>query len=232
MRRCPLLLLAGALALPGAAEAQTLADYDYEDLQFRAVGIGAGYLWSEKVDNTPQYHLRLDLGYLGPGVRIIPSVGFWSSRYTEAELEELAERINLSSGSNLTADDLGPLEWSDLSLSVDGHFVWNTPLDFLTYVGAGLGFHALNGQGEAIDGTLVEDLLDAITAGVTAIAGAEFEPADRFRVYGEARYTVMNSIQYVSARGGLQFMFSQGRNVQVGAAHPAPPVHGERGEAR
>ncbi len=104
---------------------------------------------------------------------------------------------------------------------MDGHFVWNTPVDVLTYVGAGLGFHALNGQGDAIDDTFIEDLLDAITAGASAIAGAEFEPVDRFRVYAEGRYTAMNSVQYLSARAGLQFMFSTGEPTQIGAV-PAP----------
>jgi opacity protein-like surface antigen len=226
MRRCLLALVVTLAALPGAAGAQTLADYDYEFLGFRGVGVGAGYMWADKVQNTEEFHLRLDLGYLGPGVRIIPSVSFWSSRYTREELDELADQVNQRAGSVLTGDDLGPIEWSDLALSVDGHFVWNTPVNVLTYVGAGLGFHALNGQGDAIDDTFVEDLLDAIATGVSGIAGLEFQPVERFRVYGEGRFTAMNSIQYFSVRAGLQLMFSQGRSVEVGAV-PAPLMRGD-----
>jgi hypothetical protein len=107
----------------------------------------------------------------------------------------------------VTAESLGPIEWSDLSFSVDGHFVWNTPFNLMTFLGAGLGFHALNGQGPAIDDTLIEDLLDVISAGASAIAGLEIQPTSRFRVYAEGRYTAMNSIQYLSARGGIQLMF-------------------------
>lgn len=229
MRRSLLVLgfvcLAGHGGASGAA-AQTLADYDYEYLSFRGIGVDAGYIWPDKVEPTVQYGLRLDLGYLGPGVRIIPSMAYWRSELTRSELEELATGISRQPGSAVDPDDLGPIEWSDLSLSVDGHFVWSAPLGVLTFLGAGLGFHALNGQGVAIDGTIVEDLLDAITAGVSGIAGLEFEPIDRLRIYAEGRYTAMNSMQYLSARGGLQFMFDTGEPGRVGAAVPAPATHG------
>ncbi len=104
---------------------------------------------------------------------------------------------------------------------MDGHFVWNTPIDVLAFVGAGLGFHALNGQGAAIDDTIIEDLLDEISAGASLLAGAEAEPIDRFRVYLEGRYTAMNTIQYLSVRTGLQFMFFPD-GAEVGATVPAP----------
>lgn len=210
MRRSLLALGLACLAIHGGASgaaAQTLADYDYEYLSFRGIGVDLGYMWPTKVEPTEQWGLRIDLGYLGPGVRIIPSVGYWRSTLTNDELDDLATRINQQTGSIIQGSDLGPIDWSDLSLSLDGHFVWNAPLDVLTFLGAGLGFHALNGQGAAIDDTIMEDLLDAITLGANAIAGLEIEPMDRFRVYVEGRYTAMNSIQYLSARAGLQFMF-------------------------
>ncbi len=222
MRRC---LLGIGLALAAAAPltAQTLADYDYEDLAFRGIGMGGGYIWADKVVNTQEFSIRVDLGYLGPGVRIIPSVSYWSSNFTDEELDELANRLSDRTGATVDGQDLGPLDVSDIALSLDGHFVWNTPLLVLTYVGAGMGFHALNGQGDAIDDTFVEDLLDTITLGGSAIAGAEIEPVDRFRAYSEARYTFMNSIQYLSVRFGLQVMFGHDEDVTVGVVPAAPP---------
>ena len=223
LRLTPGLLVAaaaGSLAAPAAA--QSLADYDYENLAFRGVGVDVGYIWADKVEDTELYSARLDLGYLGPGVRIIPSLSYWSSQFTRGELEDLALRLSQASGTFVEVDSLAPLKWSAISLSLDGHFVWNTPVHILTYVGGGVGLHALNGQGAAIDDTFVEDLLDAIYAGVSALAGFEFEPLNRLRVYGEGRYTALNSIQYTSVRAGLQFMFMQGETDQVGAAMPAP----------
>lgn len=222
MRR---LLLAFGLALAAApAAAQSLADYDYVNLEFRGIGVDIGYMWADKVRNTNLYSVRLDLGYLGPGVRIIPSIGYWRSEFTRDQIDGLADQISRSAGVALAGEDLGTIRWSDISLSLDGQFVWNTPMRVLTFVGAGFGLHALNGQGEAIRGTFVEDLLDSITASLAPLAGVEFEPVDRLRVYGEGRYTIMNSIQYGSVRAGLQFMFNQGAGIPVGMALPAPPL--------
>lgn len=216
--------LACLAALCGASPAtsQTLADYDYEYLSFRGIGAGVGYIWPNKVEPTPVFSVRLDLGYLGPGVRIIPSISYWQSQFDDKEINDLATRLNQQPGASVTPESLGPIEWSDLSFSVDGHFVWNTPLNIMTFLGAGFGFHALNGQGAAIDDTLVEDLLDVISAGASGIGGFEVQPTRRFRVYAEARYTAMSSIQYLAARGGIQLMFGTDGAAQVGGAVPAP----------
>ena len=219
-------LVMGLLLAAGPAAAQSLEDYDYEDLRFRGVGLDVGYIWPDKVESTEMYSVRLDLGYLGPGVRIIPSISYWSSRLTGEELDQMADRINNLTGGSIQGSDLGPIEWSDISLSVDGHFVWNTPIDVLTWAGAGLGFHALNGSGQAVDDTFVEDLLDAISAGFALLAGAEVEPVDRLRVYGEGRYTIMNSIHYPSLRAGVQLMFSSGVGLTAGSVAPVPPIRG------
>jgi hypothetical protein len=216
--------LAGIPGGPSPAAAQSLADYDYEHLTFRALGVGAGYLWSDRIRDTEAYNLRIDLGYLGPGVRIVPSLGYWRSTLEQAELDSLAARLAIPPAR------LGVIEWSDISLAVDGHFVWSVPFGVLTFIGVGLGLHALNGQGEAVDGTFIEALLDDITAGVNGIAGFEIEPINRIRIYAEGRYTAMSSLRYVTARGGVQIMFSRG-NVQVGAVAPPPPP-GRPGSAR
>lgn len=221
MRRILLSLFALAAASPAAA--QTLADYDYENLAFRGLGVSGGYLWSDRVEETQVYSVRLDLGYLGPGIRIIPTISYWSTEFDIKELDRLATRINQQSGLFFAGSDLAPLEWSDISLSLDAHFVWNTPLHVLTFLGAGAGLHALNGHGRAIDDTFVEDLLDAITAGAAAMAGFEFEPIHRFRIFAEGRYTALNSVQYVTARGGLQLMFPSS-SVTVGSVAPVPGV--------
>ncbi len=208
------------LAAPGLrptpAAAQSLADYDYENLTFRAVGLGAGYLWSGRVENTEEYHVRFDLGYLGPGIRIVPSLGYWSSQIEGAEIDTLAARMGI------LPSQIGTIEWSDISLAVDAHFVWSAPLGLLPYVGLGAGLHALNGRGPRVDNTFVEDLLDNITAGVNGIVGFEVEPINRVRLYAEGRYTAMNSLRYGSVRAGLQIMFSRG-DVQVGAVSPPSP---------
>lgn len=222
MRRA---LFLSALLAAAPAGAQSLADYDYENLAFRGVGVDVGYLWADKILDTQTFGVRLDLGYLGPGIRIIPSLGYWSSEFSGSELDQLARKISEQTGAFIDGAALAPIAWSDLSLSLDAHFVWNTPLRILTFIGAGAGLHALNGQGTAVDDTFVEDLLDSITAGVDALAGLEFQPVSRIRVYAEGRYTALNSIQYLSARGGLQLMFNTDA-AAIGAVVAPPPLGG------
>ena len=220
-----LLPLAALAAGTAPAAGQTLADYDYDQLTFRGVGLGGGYLWSDRIEDTEHFTLRVDLGYLGPGVRIAPSITYWSSELADAEIEELATQLSQRTGTVITPERLGPIQWSDISLAVDGHFVWSTPIGVLTYIGTGLGLHALNGRGPAVDDTFVEALLDDVTVGVNGLVGLELEPVDRLRVFVEGRYTAMNSLIYSTVRGGLQVMLSQGR-AEVGAVPPAPPPAG------
>jgi opacity protein-like surface antigen len=213
MRRFPIptTLAVLALLLPSAAAGQGLADYDYENLAFRGVGLDWGYIWPSKVDATQTYSMRIDLGYLGPAVRIAPTISFWSSSLKRSELDRLADRLSQlppidNAGVIITADDLGQVDWSNLTLGVDAHFVWTAPLDIITYLGAGLGLHALNGRGETIDDTFVEDLLDSTTAGAALMGGIEFQPTSRLRLYGEARYTLASDIRYPGVRVGAALM--------------------------
>jgi hypothetical protein len=199
------------LQLPAGAAAQSLADYDYENLSFRGIGFDYGRIWPNKVEGTALWSLRLDLGYLGPAVRLAPSISYWSSRMRVAELERLADRLsNLEplqqQGVVITAGDLGNIYWSDLALSVDAHVVWTAPYEILTFVGAGVSLHALNGRGDVIDDTFIEDLLDSTSPGGSLLAGMEFMLLPQLRIYGEARYTLSSDVRYPALRLGGAFM--------------------------
>ncbi|HSJ05223.1 MAG TPA: hypothetical protein VK936_00890 [Longimicrobiales bacterium] len=204
--------LAAALVLwPSAGSGQGLADYDYENLTFRGIGFDYGYIWPNKVMATPMWSIRLDLGYLGPAVRLAPTLSYWSSRFRAVELDRLADRLSqlpaLSrEGIVLTGPDLGDIHWSDLSMSVDAHVVWTAPLDIITFVGAGLSLHALNGRGDAIDGTFIEDLLDSTSPGAALLAGMEVQLLPRLRAYGELRYTLVSDVRHAGIRIGGALM--------------------------
>lgn len=203
-------LLAALFAAP-PLHAQSLADYDYANLSFRGIGLDYGYIWPTKVESTPMYSLRLDLGFLGPGIRISPVVSYWNSKMKQSEIDRFADQLNRldalqDRGVVIDASELGEIDWSDLSLSVDAHVVWTTPVALLTYVGVGAGVHALNGRGDAIAGTFVEDLLDSTTAAGAIMAGVEAEIFTALRLYGEARYTLMSDVRYPGVRVGASFM--------------------------
>jgi opacity protein-like surface antigen len=215
----PLLGLAVA-ASPRAALAQGLADYDYENLSFRGVGADVGYVWPNKVDPAWQYAVRFDFGFLGPAIRIVPTLAYWSSRLKTSELERLASKLNelpalQQQNALITAADLGDVDWSSLSLSLDAQAVWTAPGHIYTYIGAGFGLYSMNGQGDAIDGTFIEDLLDTAAAGLALMGGLEYEPSTQLRLFGEGRYTMQSDIRYPTLRFGAMIMFAPGTGARA-----------------
>ncbi len=211
-------LVAGSrMAAPAAA--QDLAEFDYEHLSLRGIGFEAGYLPAHRIHGVrgeiPSWGARLDLGYLGPGLRISPSVTYWSSELEAEEVSRLEARLGQLIARQLGPSaseagpevDLGPITWTDLVVGVDAHVVWNIPFGWLSFLGLGASVHVLDGQGEAIDGTFVEDLLDTVRPGVNAHLGLEYPLWSWSRLYWHGRYEVTDDLRYFNVRGGLQLMF-------------------------
>jgi hypothetical protein len=205
------LLLIALFARGGMGQA--LEEFDYEDLAFRGFSLETGYIFPNRVDATYTLGGRIDLGYLGPGLRIVPGVSYWSSamkgseiRELERKLEDLVKSTDPTSSTDPQVPPLGPIDWSDFVLSLDGHFVWSLPSSLLSFAGVGVSAHILNGEGQAIDGTFIEDLLDTITAGFNVHGGLEYPLTDQFRLYGVARYEVMQDLRYPELRVGMQMM--------------------------
>ena len=179
------------------------------------MGLDITRIWPNKVAATENFGLRFDLGFLGPGVRVVPSIGYWSSELKTRELQRFADQLNrlpALQARNITiaASELGTIEWSDLSLGVDLHIVWTTPvLNAFTYAGAGLQLHALNGKGTAVQETFVEDLLDSNTAGAALMGGIEFQPLRSLRIFSEARFTILNDIRYPGLKLGGMIMLAR-----------------------
>ncbi len=200
------------LAAAAPLRAQDLADFDYENLAFRGVGLEWGYIWPDNVVPAPSYGVRMDLGYLGPGLRIVPSLTYWSSRMKRSEVVRLEERLEglvartQPAGSPPPVVTLGRIGWSDLSAALDGHVVWRAPRGFLTFAGAGVSVHFLNGDGDAIAGTFIEDLLDNVSAGFDLQAGVEYPLTARIRPYLTGRLELLQDIRYAAVRGGLQIL--------------------------
>ena len=207
-RRWPATVLL-AVVVSSPLGAQEIADIDYEHLSFRGIGVDWGYLYPDRVESAQSYGLRFDLGYAGPGLRIVPSIAYWSAPMEANEILEFSDRIEdlvLMQTGQLTALDLGVIDYTDVSLTVDGHIVWELPLDLLTYGGVGVTAHVIDGNGSAIAGTFVEDLLDSVTAGFNLHLGAEYPMTDRLRLYSTGRYEVLPDLRYFRAHGGLQIM--------------------------
>jgi hypothetical protein len=190
--------------------AQDLADLDYTNLAFRGFGFDFGYIWPTRVEPTGAASLRLDMGYAGPGLRILPSVTYWSSPLEGREIRKLEDRIGQliadQTGGGAPALDLGRIRWHDVAVGVDAHIVWSTLFGFLTYGGLGVTAHVLDGDGSAIAGTFIDDLLDSVTAGLNLHFGVEYPVSRRFRLYSVGKYEVMSDLQYFNVRAGWQIM--------------------------
>lgn len=193
--------------------AQELSEFDYENLSFRGLGVAPGVVLPNRVDATVSYSARVDLGYLGPGVRIVPTVSYWSSDFKGSEVGVLERQLldlinrNLPPSQQLSEVDLDQIRLADLAFGLDAHMVWALPsLRVLTYAGGGFAAHIMNGDGAAVAGTFVEDLLDRISAGVNAHAGVEYPITPQLRAYGEGRFELIQDLRYLEFRAGVQIM--------------------------
>lgn len=206
-------LASAALSLATPIAAQSLEGYDYRDLRFRAIGPEIGWVVPTEVEPTASYGIRADMGYVGPAVRIVPSMRYWSSRLSQVELDRVADQIVSICERQGNADcpvlDLGEVERSDLELSADAHAVLEANRSLSLYAGAGLSLHLFNGRGELIDDTFVEDLLDTAAPGLNLIVGA-FAPIGRLSLFTEGRLIVTSDIQYANLLVGTSWTLPSG----------------------
>jgi hypothetical protein len=199
-------------ALPHEARAQDLADYDYENLSFRGISFDVGYLYADNVEDTRTLGVRFDLGFLGPGFRLMPGVTYWESTLADPEVDQFETQLGaltMDQGGIAPAGgfDLGVIDRTDIVVSMDGHYVWAVPLNLFFSTGVGLSAHFLNGSGPGIDGTFVEDLLDSVSAGFNLHVGLEYPITDRVRIHGGSKVEVLGDLNYVEFRGGLSLIW-------------------------
>ena len=194
-------LLLSLLTMPAMAAAQTLEDYDYENLGFHGIGVEVGYVIPWNVEPTVSFGLRGDMGFVGPHVRIVPGIRYWSSRLQQDEVERLATQFieicnRRAPGACPAALDMGEVNRSDLELSVDAHIIPEIDSPLVPYGGAGVGLHLLNGGGESIEGTFVEDLLDTVAPGLNLLGGVALQPVGALQFSAEARLVLTSDVQY------------------------------------
>lgn len=205
-------LAAAVILAPTGAQGQELADYDYANLSFRGVLFEGGYIFANNIENTEIFGLRFDLGFLGPGFRIVPGVSYWTSRMAEDEVLNFEARLGaLSTAQGGTVPpggfDLGVIDRDDLVFSLDGHYMWAVPLNLFLWTGVGASAHILNGSGASVDGTFVEDLLDSVAAGFNVHGGLELPLTQRFRAYSGSKLEILGDLRYVELRFGLSYIW-------------------------
>lgn len=228
MPRFTLPCLAATLlaALPATGRAQDMADYDYENLVLSGVGVHLSEVFPARTDPALGLNVRVDLGLLGPNVRITPGITYWSSQLRDGEVERMESRIEDAcdrGGVPCPGIELGDVEVSDLSLDVEAHFLWTTDYFVEPYAGAGVSLHLLNGGGEFVDDTFVEELLVAIAPGLNLVGGLELPVAGNLRVLGETRAVLTGTTRYVSIGVGGAWRFPPEMQRPVVPPPPPPP---------
>lgn len=194
-----------ALAARPAA-AQNLEQYDYSNLHLRGVGAELIYVDPSQNQGTAGFGAKLDLGFLGPGLRVVPRFAYWKAdvdadRVTELETQ-IAEVSDLPPGSV----NLGQIQRAAYVLGADFEYIASVSR-LQPYVGAGLDIYALNDDGAAIKGTFLDDLV--ITAGVSGVAGLQVQLAPNWDAYGEFRATAVTDASSLGVAFGLYYMFSR-----------------------
>ena len=207
-------LAAVVILAPTGTRGQELADYDYANLSFRGVLFEGGYIFADNVENTEIFALRFDLGFLGPGFRLVPGVARWTSSMAQDEVEDFEARLgalSLAQGGTLPPGgfDLGVISRDDVIVTLDGHYMWSVPLDLFLWTGVGMSAHFLNGSGPAVDGTFVEDLLDSVSAGFNVHGGLEYPFTSRVRAYGGGKLELLGDLRYVELRFGLSYIWGE-----------------------
>lgn len=196
------LVAVGALTRPAAA--QNLEQYDYANLGFRAIGGEVLFVDPTQNEGTFGLGLRADLGFLGPGIRVVPRFAYWktdvnSQSVTELELQ-LEEVSELPPGSI----NLGQIQRSAYVFGADLQYI--TSISTVSpYIGAGVDIYALNDDGDAISGTFLDDAV--VTAGVSVVGGLQFALSPDWSAYGEFRATAITDASSLGGAFGIYYTF-------------------------
>ncbi len=197
------LTIAALGMMAGSAEAQGLEEYDYTNLGLRGIGIGAFYVDPSQNDGTLGIEGKLDIGFLGPNIRIVPRFGYWKADVQSSQVTELEAQLEEVSGLMPGTINLGDIERSAYILGTD--FQWTVTAAMVApYIGIGLDVYILNDDGEAIRDTFLDDLI--VTAGVSGVLGAQVALSRRVNVYGEFRGTAITDASNVAIAFGLFLM--------------------------
>jgi hypothetical protein len=196
------------------------------------VGAHLMEVFPARTDPALGLNLRVDLGLLGPNVRISPGLTYWSSQLRASEVQRMESRIEDAcdrGGVPCPGIELGDVDVSDLSLQVDAHYLWTTDYFVEPYAGLGVSLHLLNGSGEFVDDTFIEELLDAVAPGLDLVGGLEFPVAGNLRVLGETRAVLTGNTRYISlSLGGAWRLPAEYQRPVVPPPPAAPSATGGR----
>ena len=197
-------LFLGALLGANDVAAQNLEEYDYENLGLRAIGVDVVWANAKDAKGTVGFGVRADLSPLGPQVRVVPRFAYWNADIEEsavAKFESNLEDLCTPPGCNI---ELGDLQRNYWILGLDLQWVLPNPL-LAPYLGVGADLYILDDSGQAIKGTFLDDAV--VTAGLSGVAGLQFDPGKHLRLYMDVRGTLVTSASNVAIYAGVAYRF-------------------------
>jgi hypothetical protein len=197
-------LAAVAIVGPARLGAQNLEQYDYENLTLRAIGIEGVWADAKDTESAFGFGVSADLGPLGPNVRVVPRFAYWKAdiqaeavRKFEQNLEELCT----PPGCNI---ELGSLQRNFWIIGFDLQWLPDSAR-IGPYLGLGGDLYIVNDSGQAIRGTFLDDVV--VTAGVSGVAGVQYDMGRHTRFYVDLRGTLVASASNVAIYAGIAYRF-------------------------
>ena len=190
-----------------------LNQFSYDNLRFSAIQLDVGVLGASQLTGALVGGVRVDFGRIAPNVRVLFGLSYFRSQFDQNSRTRFEQRLR-SIVIDPSGDDtirVGRIFWSDVIGDVDFQFAFPQGKTATAYFGAGVSLQMLNGSGQAINGTFVEDALDDITAGLNVTLGGEFNLGPAWRFTLDGRGMVSSGLNTVSVRTGLMYRLRAAR---------------------
>jgi hypothetical protein len=181
-----------------------LEEFSYEGIRLAGIGADGGVVVSNSLTTEPIGGVRVDLGAFSPKVRIVVGALYFKGQFKEDRIREFERRLEVLVDGPV---DIGSITLADLELYVDLQYLPPRLGRFQGFLGLGFGAHLRNGDGDAIQGTFVEDALSTVAAGLSGSLGFDIAILPQLAFTAEARGGLTSEHRTLSARGGLMYRF-------------------------
>jgi len=196
------------VALSRDAGAQTFLErFSYEGLGLSGVGFELGVISSDRVTREVTGALRVDYGVIAPRVRVMLGASYFKGLLASDEIAKFEDRLRrvVTDPTNDATIDIGEITWANLAGDLDLQYLAPLGPRFLFYAGLGMSVYVRNASGVAIEDTFVEDALDTVSAGGSAMFGFEVALASRLTGLIGGRGGLTSELRTLSLGVGVMY---------------------------
>jgi hypothetical protein len=196
------------LATPNLLAAQGfLEQFSYEGLRLSGVGIELGGIVSDRLTSELSGAVRIDYGSIAPRVRVLIGASYFKGDFDSTQVDEFENNLAriVDDPTNDFTIDVGSVSWSDLAIELDLQYVIGIGAKAAGFVGVGLAAHVMNGSGESISDTFVEDALDRVDLGLNLSLGTHVQLVPSVYLTMDVRGSLATELRSAAARAGLMY---------------------------